>query len=413
MRALRLAIVALSAVLAIAASAFAWLARDTPAPAAQSLGSKAIDIAFPIAALTFVAVAELILRRRPRHVVGWMFLVLGLAAEVLLFCEGYGLYATLTAPGALPGGGTVMWLTTWIWSPPTAALVVALLVFPDGRPISPRWWIVAWVAVGGAVLQGVADAYRTPLELGVVMDSPLGTPFPTAALDLCSAIGTFAWAAAALAAGASLIVRFRLASGLERQQLKWVAYGSAIASLGLVFATFAYAIPEIGPFGAGVASLGVLLIPISFALAILRYRLYDIDVVIERTLVYAGLTATLVATYWILVLLLQSLFRPLTAGSEVAVAASTLATLALVQPLYARIRRAVDRRFYRARYDAERAVDRFVTELSGEVELGAVRASLLAAVGETLQPSQASVWLRIPAGRPPSGGRNALGTPAD
>ena len=395
MRALRIAVELATILVAFAATTLAWLNRNTPTPPEQSLGSKAVDIAFPIAALTFVAVAELILRRRPRHVVAWMFLVLALSAELLLTSEGYGLYATVTAPGALPWGGTVMWLSSWIWSPPTSALVVALLVFPDGRPISRRWWIVAWVAILGASLQGVADAYRVPLEVTTVpLDTPLGTPFPAAMLDLMSAIGSYVWSVAALAAGASLIVRFRRASGVERQQLKWVAYGSAIASLALVFATFGYAVPDIGPFGAGVAAFSVLLVPVTATLAILRYRLYDIDVVIERTLVYAALTASLIATYWALVLLLQSLLRPITAGSEVAVAASTLATLALVQPLYARIRRAVDRRFYRARYDAERAVDRFVTELSGEVELGAVRASLLAAVGETLQPSQASVWLR-------------------
>lgn len=324
-----------------------------------------------------------------------MFLVLGLSSELLLFAEGYGLYATVTAPGALPAGGTILWLSSWIWAPPTSALVVALLVFPDGRPLSPRWWIVGWVGIVGGLLQGVADAYRVPLEItGVQLDTPLGTPFPAAALDLMSGVGTFAWAAAALAAGASLIVRFRHASGLERQQLKWVAYGSAVASVALVFATFGYALPDIGPLGAGIAALGVLLIPITATLAILRYRLYDIDVVIERTLVYGALSASVAATYWTLVLLLQSALRPLTGGSEVAVAVSTLATLALIQPFRTRIQRAVDRRFYRDRYDAGRALDRFVTELSGEVELGAVRASLLAAVGETLQPTQASVWLR-------------------
>ena len=395
MRTLHLVLAVSSAVLAVAASAFAWLDRDTPAPTTQSLGSKAIDIAFPIAALTFVAVAVLILRRRPRHVVGWMFLILGLSAEILLFSESYGLYATVTAPGTLPGGPKMLWLSTWIWSPPTSALVIALLVFPDGRPINPRWWIVGWIAIIAGVLQGLADAYRVPLELpAVALDTPLGTPLPTAALDLISAIGTFAWAAAALAAGASLIVRFRRASGLERQQLKWVAYGSAIASLALVFATFVYAVPEIGPVGAGVAALGVLLIPISAALAILRYRLYDIDVVIERTLVYGGLSASVAATYWILVILLQSALRPFTAGSELAVAISTLGSLALVQPLRMRIQRGVDRRFYRDRYDAARALDRFATELADEVDLDALQRELLAAVGETVRPAQASVWLR-------------------
>jgi hypothetical protein len=395
MSALRRALVALTVVLALAATALGWLNRDTPTPPGQSLGSKALDIGFPLAALTFVAVAELIGRRHPRHLVGWMFLALGLSGAILFVDQNYGLYGTVTAPGALPAAGTVLWLSTWTWSLPEAALVVALLVFPDGRPIGPRWWSVAWAALIACALQGLADAYRTPLLLTELrMDTPLGTPFPVEPLNVVSLIGTLGSFGAVLAAAGSLIIRFRRAAGIERQQLKWVAYGSGIATVAFVVGSFGYVVPEIGPLGAAVAALGTLLIPITAALAILRYRLYDVDVVIERTLVYGALSAALAATYWLLVLFLQSVLQPITAGSELAVAGSTLATLALVQPLRARIQRSVDRRFYRSRYDAARALDRFTTELATEVDLGAVRASLLAAVGETLQPTSASVWLR-------------------
>jgi hypothetical protein len=395
MSALRVILVALTVVLALVATAFGWLSRDTPTPVGQSFGTKALDIGLPIAALTFVAVAELICRRHPRHLVGWMFLLLGLSAEILFASQNYGLFGTVTVPGALPAAGWVLWLSTWTWALPVSALAIALLVFPDGRPISPRWWIVAWISIVSSVLQGVADAYRTPLVMTELrMDTPLGTPFPLEPLNVVSAIGTLGFLAATLAAGASLIIRFRRAAGIERQQLKWVAYGGAIATAGLVLGSFGYVVPEIGALGNAVSSVAVLLIPITAALAILRYRLYDVDVVIERTLVYGALSAALAATYWILVLLLQSALRPITGGSELAVAGSTLATLALVQPLRTRIQRSVDRRFYRGRYDAVRALDRFTTELAGEVELGAVRASLLAAVGETLQPVSASVWLR-------------------
>jgi hypothetical protein len=395
MSVLRVVLVALTVVLALIATASGWLSRDTPTPAGQSLGTKALDIGFPIAALTFVAVAELIRRRHPRHLVGWMFLLLGLSAEILLASENYGLFGTITAPGALPAAGTVMWLATWAWAVPVSVLAIALLVFPDGRPISPRWWIVAWIAIVSGGVQSVADAYSTPLVLtDLPLDTPLGTPFPLDALNVVSVIGTLGLLVATLAAGVSLIIRFRRAAGIERQQLKWVAYGGAIATAAFVLGSFGYVVPEIGPLGNAVASVGVLLIPITAGLAILRYRLYDVDVVIERTLVYGALSAALAATYWILVLVLQSALRPITAGSELAVAASTLATLALVQPLRTRIQRSVDRRFYRGRYDAVQAVDRFTTELAGEVELGAVQASLLAAVGETLQPVSASVWLR-------------------
>jgi len=395
MRVLRIALVALTIGLALVATALGWLNRDTPAPLGQSLGSKALDIGFPIAALVLVAVGELICRRHPRHLVGWMFLLLGLSAEVLYVDQNYGLYGTLTVPGGLPAARTIFWISTWTWALPTTALVVALLVFPSGRPISRRWWIVAWISLIAGLAQGIADAYRTPLVLtDVPLDSPLGTPFSTDALDVVSGIGTLGWSLAALAACASLVVRFRRASGVERQQLKWVAYGSAIATAALIVGTITYTVPDLAPIGGGVAAFGALLIPISAALAILRYRLYDIDVVIERTLVYGALTATLVATYWILVLLLQSVLRPLTAGSEVAVAGSTLATLALVQPLYARIRRGVDRRFYRSRYDAARTLDAFTSRLAGEVDLDTVGAELADAVGATMRPAHVSLWLR-------------------
>ncbi|HAF12045.1 MAG TPA: hypothetical protein DCK98_18495 [Chloroflexi bacterium] len=395
MSVLRVVFVALSVVLALVATVLGWLSRDTPTPAGQSLGTKALDIGVPIAALTFVAVAELIRRRHPRHLVGWMFLLLGLSAEILFASEAYGLFGTITAPGALPAAGTVMWLATWTWALPVIVLAIALLVFPDGRPLSPRWWIVAWIAIVSGVLQSVADAYGTPLVLtDIPMDTPLGTPFPLDALNVVSTIGTLGSVAATLAAGTSLIIRFRRAAGIERQQLKWVAYGGAIATVGFVLGSVGYVVPEIGPLGNAVASFAVLLIPITAGLAILRYRLYDVDVVIERTLVYGALSATLAATYWLLVLFLQSALRPITAGSELAVAASTLATLALVQPLRMRIQRSVDRRFYRGRYDAVRALDRFTTELASEVALDAVRADLLEAVRETVQPAHASVWLR-------------------
>ena len=193
---------------------------------------------------------------------------------------------------------------------------------------------------------------------------------------------------------AAVLVRFRTAAGNERAQLKWFAYTS---SIGMGFFIVSGVVPlfsYLAGLGPLVAVIAIDLIPISVAIAILRYRLYDVDVVIERTLVYGALSAALAATYWVLVLFLQSVLQPITAGNELAVAGSTLATLALAQPLRTRIQGRVDRRFYRSRYDAARALDHFTTELANEVDLGAVRASLLAAVGETLQPTSASIWLR-------------------
>ena len=349
------AVVTLNVLSAVAASVLAWLNRDTAIPANWTLGSLALDMAFPIAALTMTFVAVLIGRRDPRHIVAWMFLLLTSGAELLLVTQTYGIYGTLTAPGSLPAAGVFLWLATWTWSVPIGALVVAVLVFPSGRPLGPRWWAVAWIAVVAGALQGFADAFRTPIyfsDTGLV--SPFGTPFAADVLDAISIAGTVAWALATLAAAASLAIRFRRASGVERLQLKWVALGFGSAAVAIVVASVIYAVPGLAAVSGALGALGILLIPISAAVAILRYRLYDVDVVIERTLVYGTLSASVGAMYGLFVIMLQGLLRPLTGGGEIAVAGSTLATLALVQPLRGRIQRAVDRRFYRARYDAAR-----------------------------------------------------------
>ena len=213
-------------------------------------------------------------------------------------------------------------------------------------------------------------------------------------LDAVSVIGTVAWSLALLAAGASLVVRFRRAVGIERLQLKWVAYGSGIASVTLVFASAMYTVPDVGPSGAAISAFAVLLIPLSAAFAILRYRLYDIDVVIERTLVYGATTAAIGASFFIGIVVLQSALRPITGGSELAVAASTLLCFALFQPIRRRVQTTVDQRFYRARYDATRTLDVFGSRLAGEVDLDTVGAELADAVGTTLRPAHVSLWLR-------------------
>jgi hypothetical protein len=391
----RRALIALCVVLALAASGFGWLNRDTAVPSNWTLGSAALDIGFPIGALAMAVVAELAARRDPRHLVAWTFLLLGLGAELLLVAQSYGVYGTITAPGVLPAAPVLLWLATWSWSIPMGALVVALLVFPDGQTLGPRWWIAAWVSVVASFGQGFADAFRTPIYLSHTgMVSPLGAPFPVEVLDALALVGTTAWSLATLAAAASLVIRFRRATGIERLQLKWVALGFGAAAVGIVLASIFYAFPGLGPLSGAVGSVGVLLIPISAAFAILRYRLYDVDVVIERTLVYATLSASVGATYWVLVILLQSALRPITSGNELAIAGSTLATLALIQPLRARIHRAVDRRFYRDRYDAVRAVDAFSARLRDEVALESVRGDLLETVDQTVQPATASLWLR-------------------
>ena len=200
-----------------------------------------------------------------------------------------------------------------------------------------------------------------------------------------------------LACVASVFVRFRRATGRERQQLKWFAYGAAwTPAVGVIAAVLAVLVPGLLDRGLGAElwPLSVAGIPLATGVAVLRHRLYDIDVLINRTLVYGALSAVLVSTYFTSVLAFENLLRPVTAGSEVAVALSTLAVVGFFAPLRQRIQKAVDRRFYRGRYDAARTLDEFSARLRDQVALDAVRADLLDVVSETVQPAFASIWLR-------------------
>lgn len=195
-------------------------------------------------------------------------------------------------------------------------------------------------------------------------------------------------------APAALAIRFRRSRGVDRQQLKWLTYAAAVVFGILLPLGFVAPRGFAAQAAEALSIIGVGLLPVAIGVAVMRYRLYDIDVIIRRTLIYAALSATLLAAYIAGVALLQSIIAPITSGSGVAVAISTLAVVALFQPVRRRIQNAVDRHFYREKYDAERTLDAFAGRLRDEVELESVRAELLTAVGQTLQPSHASVWLR-------------------
>ena len=274
------------------------------------------------------------------------------------------------------------------------------LLFPNGRLPSPRWRVVLWaqwvlvavVVVGAAFFTAdggsTVPGYRNPYLI-VPLPSLAGLT-PTLMLP-------------SLAAALSLVLRARRARGAERQQLKWVGYAVALFTLSFVggaslngLVAFGLLEPNtLASDGFGVVAFGSFLgVPLAIAVAVLRYRLYDIDVIIRRTLVYGATTAGIAATYFAAVVVLQAALRPLTAGSEVAVALSTLAVVALFAPLRRRIQGVVDRRFYRSRYDAARTLDAFSVRLRDEVDLDSVRGELLDAVGATLSPTHSSLWLR-------------------
>jgi len=248
---------------------------------------------------------------------------------------------------------------------------------------------VGWAAVVGLVVTAAYMAFRSgPLQLASYADNPF-TPLPSALVDPLGSIGILTMIPVMGSASWSLVLRFHRSTGIEREQIKWLAFSAVpLAVAGLASAV----LPD--KLGQVVFVFLLLSVPIAVGVAVLRYRLYDINVLINRTLVYGTLSATLIATYVASVILVGAVLRPFTSGSELAVAVSTLATLALVQPLRRRIQNAVNRRFYRSRYDAVRTLDAFSARLRDEVDLDAVRADLIDAVHHTVQPAHASVWLR-------------------
>jgi hypothetical protein len=386
MRATAVVIVLACAALAVAATAFAWLDPGTTNFVEKSLGgSKAVEVIFPLGVLTLAVTGALIASRYPRHMVAWCFLLAALVGELVLAFRSYGLYGIATAPGGAPAATFVLGLSNRFWLFPSCVLTLAILLFPDGHLPSPRWRPVVWMTVG-AMMLSAAEALPVPTSVG--------------SLTWLASLGSFMWTAALLATGASLVVRFRRALGAERQQLKWFAYTVAIAALLnplqqlAHWASISYDLPDIALLVTSFTAIVVVSIPVSAAIAILRYRLYDIDIVIERTLVYGAVSATLGATYIAAVVILQGLLRPVTGGNEFAVALSTLLVVALFQPIRTRAQDAVDRRFHRARYDAARTIDAFSVRLRSDVELDSVRADLIAVIHDTIHPAHASVWLR-------------------
>jgi hypothetical protein len=386
-------VVTIVTVLGIAASAtgLALLAASWEGPAPDSWGFRGFTILF---ATAYGGVGAILASRRPENRVGWILLAAGTCSAVQLLVEEYAIFGVVGQTVPLPGAVFAGWVESWIWLVGVVLIVViTLLLFPNGKFVSPRWRIVAWLAAADLAV-GVAGL---AFAAGPLNNAPFAqNPFPLLGeparyLFYASFAGVVLLATSA---AASLVVRYRRSAGAGRQQLKWLALEAVLISIAIVIVGLAQAFaPTFKPVQ--VLFIVVLaLMPVAIGVAILRYRLYDIDVLINRALVYAATTAAIALTFFGGIVVLQGALRPLTGGNEVAVAASTLVCFALFQPIRRRMQSTVDRRFYRARYDAARTLDRFSSQLANEVDLGAVRASLIEAVGETVQPTHASVWLR-------------------
>ncbi|MGI8586137.1 MAG: hypothetical protein ACR2M0_00395 [Chloroflexia bacterium] len=385
---------ALSIVLTAGLVLLAFLNGD-PSAWGQLFGSIAIA--------TFPTVGALVAARRPRNPMGWLILAIALSFASSTFASEYALYALITAPGALPVGLAMAWLSTWVGLPGSVLLLTFFFqLFPTGHLPSPRWRVIAWLAGAILVLGSLAKAF-SPGNV-FVANSPIPNPLGIESAgpllqwlnDILKLIGIPFGALCA----ASIVLRFRRARGEERQQLKWFAFGIGLVVLFFVVTLSSLLTPSVKsnvPESVAdiIFGLVISLPAIAIGIAILKYRLYDIDLIINRTLVYGILTGMLLLTYFGGVVFLQAVLRPLTGQSnDLAIVASTLAIAALFSPLRRRIQAIIDRRFYRRKYDAAKTLASFSQTVRDEVDLAALADSLVAVVEETMEPSRISLWLR-------------------
>jgi hypothetical protein len=349
----------------------------------EDWGTGAYPLLVCIPAATFPVVGALIASRRPGNAVGWVCLAIGLGIGAQLAATRYAAYALDTDPQATSAERWVAWYGAWASFPYTASLFVILL-FPDGRLPSRRWRGVAGLAAVGILATNVTDALLPGVMAPLSITNPLGLDGAKAALQAINAVAFPLTALGALGAGASIVVRFRRGRGIERQQVKWFAFVATLLAIAVPF-------EGTTPLVQDLVTVLFAGLPAAAGIAILRHGLYDIDVVINRTLVYGALTATLAVAYLSAVLLLQLVLSP---SSDIAIAVSTLAVAALFRPARARIQEVVDRRFYRHKYDATRTLEIFGARVRNEVDLTQLEADLRAVVSETMQSADVSLWLR-------------------
>ncbi len=342
-----------------------------------------------VAALSFTVTGAVLVNRLGGNLVGWLLCVVGASVLLLLGGEQYARYALKTSPGALPGPLVAAWVSGWIYAPMLTALAIWLpLLFPTGLLLSRRWRPVAWSGAAFLVLavlgNGLMPNSSEVQGIGVVRN-PFALPAAVPVLRTLQGLDLACLVVALTGSLASLVLRFRRAGDIERRQIKLVTAALALTPAPFLAHDLAPALSQ------PLTAVGLPLVPIAVAVAVLRYRLYDIDRVISRTVSYAVLTALLAAVY---VGLVTVATRLLPTNDSLVVAASTLAVAALFQPMRKRIQRVVDRRFNCTKYDAERTVDAFSRRLRDEVDLEAVRTDLLAVIGTTMQPAAAGLWLR-------------------
>ena len=363
-------------------------------------GTAGIELIFLLLPVSFSAVGAAIALRQPANAIGWVCLGIGLVFVLGFVADPYGSYGRIAGTEPLPGAMFFTWLQNWTWIPAVGTIgTFLLLLFPDGRLPSPRWRAVAWLSAAVIVLASLGEAFRpgaltnapsvqNPYGIGIAEHVPLrAAGGMNALLALCF-----------LASAVSVVLRLRRARGRERLQMKWFAFAAGLLAVLLVLALAGDLVAGLlgfeRPLGLRLlqdaVSASALGLPIAISIAVLKHDLYEIDVLINRTLVYGALTTILGAAYASIVTIAGTILE----GSEIVTAGATLAVAALFQPLRRRVQDFIDRGFYRRKYDAARTVEAFSSRLRNEVDLEVMRADLLAAVQETMQPRRVSLWLK-------------------
>ena len=365
-------------------------------------GRVTADDVFGIPFFAFATVGAVVAVRQPRNPVGWIFMVVGLTPTTGFFTGAYAGHSLQTA-GGLPGATFVEWVSSWAWFPGIGLLATfGFLLFPNGGLPSRRWRVVpylaaTWIAVitlSMALLPGPMEPFDPTLPSSV---NPYGLESAGEVIESIEGAAFSGFPLLALLCVASLGFRYRSATSDQRQQIKWFAYSAFVLFLAIAFENVVE-----GLVGDAVAQslffIGMIFPSVGAGIGILKYRLYDIDVVINRTLVYGSLTAILAGTYLGIVVLLQQALGGFTADSDLAIAGSTLAVAALFRPLRSRVQTFIDRRFYRRKYDATETLSRFSSRLRDQVDLESLKEEIVGVVGETVQPAHVSVWLRAGTG---------------
>src|SRR5918993_1004364 len=398
----------LCVVLFVASVPLLVLARSAHIPSSWEANLTVGNLLGGALFLIFPLVGALIASRRPRNAIGWILLAEGLLWMFLRVTDYYGLYG-VARPGSVPFPVGVAAVNNFMWVPAVGLLgTYVFLLFPDGRVPSTRWRPLAWLS--GTVI--VLVSILVGLTPGGLQN--LGGIRNPYALDGYPWLETVAYIVlpllplCMLASVLSLVMRYRHSRGEERQQIKWIAFAASfVGLLYLIAMVCAFIFPSGAWFQAGsplwldllgyAALSSFTLVPIAIGFAVLRYRLYEIDIIINRTLVYGSLTISLALVYVGLVVSLQYVLRALTGGdSQLVIVASTLVIAALFNPLRRRIQSFIDRRFYRSKYDARKTLEEFSARLREETDLDSLSEDLVGVVRETVRPARVSLWLRQP-----------------